>query len=71
VNEVFAQQNKNIENSYGQQQNQNQGNKIGPIVYHSFICNSLEHKIYDYPHCQVVQSMLRDEGTTIELKRMN
>jgi hypothetical protein len=71
VNEVFAQQNKSTRNSYGQQQIQNQSNKVGPIVYQCFICNSLEHKIYDYPHHQVTQNMLKDKGTTIESNKMN
>ncbi len=55
MNEVLAQQNKSTGSSYGQQQNQNQGNKVGPIVYQCFICNSFEHKICDYPHRQVAQ----------------
>lgn len=62
---------KSIKSSYGQQQNQNQGNKVGPIACQCFICNSFEHKIYDYPHRQVAQNMFKDKGTPIESKRMN
>ncbi len=47
--------------------NQNQSNKSGPIAYRCFICNSLEHKIFDYPRCQTTQNMFKDKGNPMEL----
>ncbi len=49
--------------------NRNQSNKSGPITYQCFICNSLEHKIFDYPHCRATQDMFKDKGSPMEPKK--
>jgi len=49
--------------------NRNQSNKSDPIAYWCFICNSLEHKIFDYPHCQATQDMFKDKGSPMEPKK--
>lgn len=46
---------------------QNQINKGGPMIYKCFICNSLKHQIYNYPHHKAIQDIFKDKGTTIEL----
>jgi hypothetical protein len=51
--------------------NQNQSNKSGPIAYWCFICNFLEHKIFDYPHCQATQDMFKDKGSPMEPEKKN
>ncbi len=47
-------------------ENQNQGSSL---VYRCFICNSLEHKIYDYPHKLTTQYMFQDKVSHIEPKK--
>ncbi len=46
-----------IRGGMGNQSNNKGGcketNKSSSILYHCFICNFVEHKIYDYPHKDV------------------
>jgi hypothetical protein len=39
-------------------------NKFGSIIYHCFICNFFEHKIYDCLHKDVGQTMFREKAMT-------
>jgi hypothetical protein len=52
VNEVLLQVGRGMGGNHGKQRNQNQGNYL---VYCCFICNSLKHKIYNYPHKATAQ----------------
>jgi hypothetical protein len=56
VNEVSPQVGRRTGGNHGKQRNQNQGTSL---VYCYFICNSLEHNIYDYPHKPVAQKLLQ------------
>jgi hypothetical protein len=49
----------------------NKGTKITEVflVYRRFICNSLEHKIYDCPHRSVAQEMFRKKVSHVEPKK--
>jgi hypothetical protein len=54
VNEVSLHAGKGTSENHRKQGNQNQGSFL---VYHCFICNSLEHKINDCPHNLAAQEM--------------
>ncbi len=44
-------------------------NKFGSIIYHCFICNFFEHKIYDCLHKDVSQAMFREKAMTFTPKK--
>ncbi len=46
-------------------------NKSDSIIYHYFIYNSIEHKIYDYPYKDASQAMFKEIATTITPKKDN
>jgi hypothetical protein len=46
-------------------------NKFGCIIYWCFICNFVEHKIYDCPHKDAVQAMLMENIVAIKAKNEN
>ncbi len=50
MNGVSMQFNGNIGNKFGNKKNQGNGNKSNSIIHWCFIYNSMDHKIYDYPH---------------------
>ncbi len=50
VKKMSTQSNRGIESQYSKQGNQNQGGNTSPTIYWCFICNLVEHKIYDCPH---------------------
>jgi hypothetical protein len=66
MNEISFQVGRRMSGSHGKQMNQNQGSSP---IYHCFICNSLEHKIYDCPHKLATQEMFRDKVSHVELKK--
>ncbi len=44
-------------------------NKCGSIIYHCFICNSIQHKIYDYFHKDIAQAMFKEKAAMIAPKK--
>ncbi len=46
-------------------------NKCGSIIYCYFICNFVEHKIYDYPHKDATQAMFREKAGMVTPKQDN
>jgi hypothetical protein len=46
-------------------------NKSGSIIYHYFIYNSIEHKIYDYPYKDASQAMIKEKVTAATPKKDN
>jgi hypothetical protein len=50
---------------------ENKGTKIKEVflVYCRFICNSLEHEIYDCLHKSTAQEMFQDKVSHVEPKR--
>jgi hypothetical protein len=44
-------------------------NKSSSIIYHYFICNFVEHKIYDYLHKDAIQAMFRERAMTTTPKK--
>ncbi len=66
MNDVSPQVGRATSGSHDKQTNQNQ--RSSPI-YHYFICNSLEHKIYDCPHKLAAQEMFQDKVSHAELKK--
>ncbi len=44
-------------------------NKSNSILYHCFICNFVELKIYNYPHKDVTQVMFKEKAMTITPKK--
>ncbi len=66
VNEVSFQTWRGMSGNHGKQGNQNQGSSP---IYRCFICNSLEHKIYDCPHKLVAQEMFQNKVSHVEPKK--
>ncbi len=62
MNGVLAQINGGTRNKFGNKGGQGNANKFGSIVYCCFICNFIEHKIYNYPHKDVAQAMFKEKG---------
>jgi hypothetical protein len=46
-------------------------NKFGSIIYRYFICNSIKHKIYDYPYKDAVQAMFKEKAVVATPKKDN
>jgi hypothetical protein len=44
-------------------------NKSGSNNYHCFIYNSIKRKIYDYLHKDIIQTMFKENATTITPKK--
>jgi hypothetical protein len=44
-------------------------NKSSSIIYHCFICNSIEHKIYDYLYKDVAQAMFKEKVAMVTPKK--
>ncbi len=61
MNGVLAQIGDNTWNKSGNKGGCGKTNKYGSIIYRCFICNFIEHKIYDYFHKDVAQAMFREK----------
>jgi hypothetical protein len=46
-------------------------NKSSSIIYYCFICNFIEHKIYDYLHKDITQVMFKEKGVVVAPKKDN
>ncbi len=44
-------------------------NKSSSIIYHCFIYNSIEHKIYNYPNKDAIQMMFREKAIMVAPKK--
>ncbi len=71
MNGVLAQIGGGIRNKYGNKRGRGEANKSSSIIYHCFICNFVEHKIYDYFHKNAIQVMLREKAMAVTPKKKN
>lgn len=46
-------------------------NKSNSIIYYCFICNFVEHKVYNCPHKDMVLAMFKEKATLAEVKKEN
>ncbi len=44
-------------------------NKFNSIIYHCFVYNSIEHKIYNYHNKDAIQVMFREKATLVTPKK--
>lgn len=44
-------------------------NKFGSIIYRCFICNFVEHKIYDFLHKYTAQAMFKEKEMVVTPKK--
>jgi hypothetical protein len=68
VNGILA-QHGGIGNKSSNKGSHREVNKSSSIIYRYFIYNSIEHKIYDFPHKDVIQAMLREKAMTTTLEK--
>ncbi len=68
VNGILA-QHGGIGNKSGNKGSHKEANKSSSIIYRYIIYNSIEHKIYDFPHKDVIQAMFREKATTTTLEK--
>jgi hypothetical protein len=54
MNGILAQTGDGTRNKCNKKGGCEEANKYSYIIYCCFICNSFEHKMYDYPHKDVV-----------------
>ncbi len=71
MNGVLAQTSGGIRNKSDNKGGHEKANKFGSIIYCCFICNSIEHKIYNCPHKDVAQVMFRKKVVTATPKKEN
>jgi hypothetical protein len=53
----------------GNHEKQGNPNQRSSSIYHCFICNSLKHKVYEYPHKLVAQEMFQDKVSHAKPKK--
>ncbi len=68
---VLAQTNGGTRNKSDNKGGCREANKYGSIIYHYFICNFIEHKIYDYPRRDVIQAMFKEKAMVTTPKKDN
>lgn len=71
MNGVSAQIGGSSRNKFGNKRGCGKINKYGSIIYCCFICNCVEHKIYDYPHKDVIQAMFREKALVVTFEEDN
>ncbi len=71
VNGISTQTNGSTGNKSSNKKGCGKANKYGSIIYHCFICNSVEHKIYDYPCKDAIQTMFREKAIVATPKEDN
>ncbi len=69
VNGVLAKTNGGTRNKSSNRRGHKEANKYGLIIYRYFICNFIEHKVYDYLHKDVAQAMFKEKATTTTPKK--
>jgi hypothetical protein len=69
LNGVSTQTNGGARNKVNNKRGGEKPNKFDSIIYHCFIYNYVEHKIYYYPHKDITQAMLKEKATTIAPKK--
>jgi hypothetical protein len=62
MNGVLAQTNGGAGKKFNNKSRREKKNKFDSIIYHCFICNFVEHKIYNYPHKDIAQAMFKEKG---------
>jgi len=65
MNGVSAESNIIFGNNSGNKGNQGNGNKSNSIIHWCFIYNSMDHKIYDYPHKETTHVMFRGKTSYV------
>ncbi len=58
-----------VQKLFGNKRGRGEANKFSSIIYHCFICNSIKHKIYDYPCKDAAQAMFREKVVTTTSKK--
>jgi hypothetical protein len=56
-------------NKSSSKRGQGKGNKSTSIIYCCFICNSIEHQIYDYLHKDATQAMFKEKVAVATFKK--
>ncbi len=62
VNGVSTQFSGGIRHKFNNKCNRGKVNKSCSIIYRCFICNSIEHKIYNYAHKDAAQALFREKS---------
>jgi hypothetical protein len=71
MNGILAQTSGGIRNKSGNKGGHKKANKSGSIIYCCFICNYVEHKIYNCLHKDVAQVMFKKKVVTTTPKKEN
>jgi hypothetical protein len=71
MNGVLAQTNGGTRNRSNNKGGHEKANKFGSIIYCCFICNSIKHKIYNYPHKDIAQAMSMKKVVVTTTKKGN
>jgi hypothetical protein len=69
VNGVSAQIGRGTSNKSGNKRGRKKTNKSSSIIYYCFICNSVKHKIYNYPHKDMAHAMFKEKAVVIAPKK--
>ncbi len=69
MNGILAQTSGGAGNKSNNKIGHGEANKSSSIIYHCFICNSIEHKIYDYLDKDVIHVMFKGKVTMAAPKK--
>jgi hypothetical protein len=70
MNGILAQTNGGIGNKSDNKRGCGKTNKFSSIIYQCFICNSIEHKIYNFFHKDVAQTMFAKKAMAYPRNKM-
>ncbi len=71
MNGISTQTNGGAGNDFSNKRGRKKTNKFDSIIYHCFICNSIKHQIYEYPHKDIAQTKFKEKATTTAPKKEN
>ncbi len=70
MNGILTQTGGGIGKKSDNKRGRGEANKSSSIIYHCFIYNSIEHKIYNYPDNDTIQMMFKEKTTVVAPKKV-
>jgi hypothetical protein len=69
VNGILTQTSGGVRKKSDNKRGLREVNKFNSIIYHCFVYNSIEHKIYNYHNKDAIQVMFREKATLVTPKK--